>query len=131
MQTFQIISLVDITRSRPDRSCTDQLKLGQQANFNSLLQAIGIRSNIEWQDDPKMHTGRLPDPFDGAASHWIWTFTVERDFVFDKQGDPVGLLLDDIHGVPVVDGLNNTVLLAPLAFQTRGKGMNIWATKLT
>ena len=130
MQTYQVISLVDITRSRPDRSCTDQIKLGQQANFNSLIQAIGIRSNVEWQNDPEMHNGRLPEPFDGKANYWTWTFTVERDFVFDKNGDAVGLLLDDLHGVPVVDGLNNTVMLKPSVFQTKGKDMNIWVSRL-
>jgi len=130
MQTYQVISLVDITRSRPDRSCTDQIKLGQQANFNSLIQAIGIRSNVEWQNDPEMLNGRLPEPFDGKATYWTWSFTVERDFVFDKNGDAVGLLLDDLHGVPVVDGLNNTVMLKPTVFQTKGKDMNIWVSRL-
>ena len=89
MQTYQVISLVDITRSRPDRSCTDQIKLGQQANFNSLIQAIGIRSNIDWQIDPVMHSGRLPEPFDGKANYWTWTFTVERDYVFEKNNNPI------------------------------------------
>lgn len=131
MQTYQVISLVDITRSRPDRSCTDQLKLGQQANFNTLIQTIGIRSNLEWQTDPEMHTGRLPYPFDGAAVHWTWTFSVERDYIFEKDGDPVALLFDDINGVPVVDGLNNTVMLKPSVFQTKGKDMNIWISRLT
>lgn len=131
MQTYQVISLVDITRSRPDRNCTDKILVGQQANFNSLIQAIGLRSNVEWQADPKNDTGRLPDPFDGAATHWIWTFSVERDWVFQKGNDDVGLLLDDLHGVPVIDGLNNTVFLTPSAFQTRGKGMNIWVSRLT
>ena len=131
MQTYQVISLVDITRSRPDRNSINRLEIGQQANFNSLLQAIGLRSNVEWQIDPKCDNGRLPDPFDGKAAYWTWNFTVERDWVFQKETDPVGLLLDDLHGVPVIDGLNNTVLLTPSAFQTRGKGMNIWVYKLT
>lgn len=130
MQTYQVISLVDITRSRPDRSCTDQFKLGQQANFNSLIQAIGIRSNLEWQIDPVMQSGRLPDPFDGKANYWTWTFTVERDYVFEKDGDPVALLFDDLNGVPVIDGLNNTAMLKPPVFQTKGKDMNIWISRL-
>jgi len=105
--------------------------VGQQANFNSLIQAIGIRSNVDWQSDPRQLDGRLPLPFDGAATHWIWTFSVERDWVFQKGNDDVGLLLDDLHGVPVIDGLNNTVALIPSAFQTKGKDMNIWVTKIT
>ena len=69
MPRYQITTLVDITRTDPTRSETDKLKLAQQANFNSLLQAIGLRSNVAWVKDPVMKTGRLPDPLDGAAAH--------------------------------------------------------------
>jgi len=126
MQQFKLVSVVDITRSRPSRSETDHLKLGQQANFNSLIQAIGIRSNVEWDQDPECHTGRLPDAIEGAATHWIWKFSVERDFVFRLNNDPVGLLLDDLHGVPVISQLNNSVDITPSIFQTKGDRANIW-----
>lgn len=131
MQRYQVISLVDITRSKPDRTCTNRILLGQQSNFNSLIQAIGLRANPEWTDDPVMESGRLPEPFDGKANHWIWTFSAERDSVFEKDDNPVGLLLDDLHGVPVIDELNNTVLLSPCAFQTKGKDKNIWVSKIS
>jgi hypothetical protein len=126
MQHFKIISLVDITRSNPSRVETDKIKLGQQANFNSLIQAIGLRANLEWNKDPEQLAGRLPDPIDGAATHWIWEFFVERDSVFEKNNDPVGLLLDDLQGVPVVKELNNSVDIMPAIFQTTGKHKNIW-----
>jgi hypothetical protein len=71
MARYRIVTLIDITRSQPAREETDQTLLGQQANFNSLLQAIGLRSNVTWLRDPKKHTGRLPDPASGKATHWI------------------------------------------------------------
>ena len=77
-----------------------------------------------------MQTGRLPDPFDGKANYWTWTFSVERDYVFEKDGNPVALLFDDLNGVPVIDGLNNTTVLKPSVFQTKGKDMNIWVSRL-
>ena len=126
MQHFKIISLVDITRSNPSRVETDKIKLGQQANFNSLLQAIGLRSNVEWDQDPVQHSGRLPDPIDGAATYWIWEFYIERDNVFQKDNDPAGLLLGDLQGVPVVNLLNNSADIMPSIFQTEGKHINIW-----
>ena len=52
MPRYKIITLVDITRTNPDRSERDQLKVSQQANFNSLIQAIGLRSNVDWERDP-------------------------------------------------------------------------------
>ena len=126
MQRFKIISLVDITRSIPSRIETDRIKLGQQANFNSLLQAIGLRSNMEWDRDPEQYSGRLPDLLEGAAVHWVWEFWVERDFVFRLDDNPVGLLLDDLEGVPVINQLNNSVDITPSIFQTKGDRANIW-----
>ena len=126
MQRYKIISLVDITRSRPSRTEVDRVKVGQQANFNSLLQAIGLRSNIEWDSDPVEFNGRLPENIDGKAVHWVWEFIAERDQVFQKDLDPVGLLLDDLHGIPVVTGLNNSAELIPPMFQTKNNNQNTW-----
>lgn len=126
MQRYKIVSLVDITRSRPSRTESDRVKVSQQANFNSLLQSIGLRSNIEWDSDPVEHSGRLPENIEGKAVHWIWEFTSERDQVFQKDLDPVGLLLDDLHGTPIVANLNNSVELTPPMFQTKGNGRNTW-----
>ena len=127
MARYQIVTLVDITRSNPSRSNADKLKQGQQANFNSLLQAIGMRSNITWDSDPKFKTGTLPTA-SGKANHWIWEFTTERDEVFHKDNDPVGLLVDDLHGVPIISDLNNTADLYPAIFQTKGNSINTWLT---
>jgi hypothetical protein len=130
MPRYQIVTLVDITRTNPSRAETDQHLLAQQANFNTLLQSIGLRSNVTWDADPKELTGVLPHPLNGKANHWIWTFEVERDQVFAKDGDPVGLLLEDLHGVPIIDRLNNTAIVDPAAFQTQGENINIWVSEL-
>jgi hypothetical protein len=118
MARYNITTLIDITRSNPDRTDTDSLKLGQQANFNSLIQAIGLRANPEWRIDPKRFTGQLPEPFKGKAAYWTWEFDSERDDVFLEDNNPVGLLIKDLHGVPVVPDLTNTADITPAAFQT-------------
>ena len=128
MARYKIVTLVDITRTNPDRAETDKLKLSQQANFNSLIQAIGLRSNITWNRDPKKHNGSLPDGIGGKAVHWIWEFDVERDEVFLEGNDPVALLVKDLQGVPVIDCLENSADLDPAAFQTRGDKQNTWLT---
>jgi hypothetical protein len=129
MPRYQIVTLVDITRTNPTRSETDQHLLAQQANFNTLLQSIGLRSNVEWTVDPAECRGILPHPLEGRANHWVWTFEVERDEVFNKDGDPVGLLLDDLHGVPIISQLNNSVDIDPAVFQTQGPNTNIWVSE--
>lgn len=132
MARYQIITLVDITCNNSSRSEIDQKKLSQQANFNSLLQAIGLRANVEWEQTPEMKDGRLPHPRTGKANHWIWEFNTERDLLFYKsENDPVGLLLDDLHGVPIIDQLNNDVDIYPAIFATRGENTNIWIYELS
>lgn len=120
MPWYTIISLVDITRANPARDETDKKLLAQQANFNSLIQAIGLRSNVEWESDPIKREGALPLPFDGRGSFWEWEFYAEREDVFLDSDDPVGLLKQDLHNVPVLNGLEETIDLEPSVFQIYG-----------
>jgi hypothetical protein len=73
----------------------------------------------------------MPDAIEGAATHWIWQFSVERDFVFRLDDDPVGLLLDDLQGVPVINRLNNSVDIMPSIFQTKGTHVNVWISLIS
>ena len=130
MARYRIVTLVDITRSHPAREEADKTLLGLQANFNSLLQAIGLRSNVEWLRDPKKYTGRLPEPASGKATYWIWEFDCERDEVFLQDGDPVYLLVHDLNHVPVIVDLANSEDIDPAAFQTQGDMINTWVTMI-
>lgn len=125
---YQIITLVDITKTNPHRGSTDPLTLGQQSNYNTLIQTIGLRANIDKSVDPRIETGRLPEPFTGKGTYWTFEFEIERDDVFLKDDNPVGLLSDDLHGVPIIANLNNTVELDPAVFTTSGKKFNTWLT---
>lgn len=129
MPRYKIVTLVDITRTNATKSDSSELKIKQQQNFNSLRQTIELRSNVSWIADPRKFDGRLPEPFQGKSTYWTWEFDVEREDTFLKNNDPVGLLLEDLHGVPIIDGLNNTVMIDPAAFQTRGSNVNIWVTE--
>ena len=130
MARYRIVTFIDITRSRPVREETDKTLLGQQANFNSLLQAIGLRSNVEWLHDPKKQTGRLPEPATGKATYWTWEFDCERDEVFLQDDDPVYLLVHDLNHVPVITDLENSEDITPAAFQTQGNNINTWVAMI-
>jgi len=131
MARYQVITLVDITRTNASRYETDKTKLGQQANFNALQQAIGLRSNFSFVVDPQQEAGVLPKGLEGRATYWTWYFDTERDSVFLKGQDPVGLLIDDIHGVPITNQLNNSVDIDPAAFISKGDRANIWIYEIT
>lgn len=126
MPRYRIVTLIDITRTNASKSESDQIKTKQQQNFNSLRQAIELRSNVDWNKDPIKQTGKLPDPFDGKANNWTWEFDVEREDVFLKDDDPVKLLRDDLHGVPIILGLEETIEINPPAFKTKGDDFNTY-----
>ena len=130
MPRYQIVTLVDITRTMPSRSETDHKKIAQQANFNSLVQAIGMRSNVTWDRDPIAEMGRVSDQ-DFKAMHWRWEFFVEREQVFLKDQDAVGLLKTDLDGVPVIVGLNDSADINPACFFSQGDKINIWIHEIS
>lgn len=128
MSRYRIITLIDITRSNPNRDIKDHVLLSQQANFNSLVQAIGLRSNLSWDVDPIKTDGTLPEPFEGRAACWIWEFETEQEEVFRKDDDPVGLLADDLHGVPIITDLEETIDIDPQIFNLKSKKTNTFLT---
>jgi hypothetical protein len=126
MPRYRITTLIDITRTNASKTESSDLKIKQQQNFNSLRQAIELRSNVDWNRDPIKQTGILPDPFEGKANHWIWEFDVEREDIFLKDGDPVRLLKEDINGVPIITGLEESTDITPAAFKLQSNDFNTY-----
>jgi hypothetical protein len=78
-----------------------------------------------------MTKGALPYDLGGKANHWSWEFDVERDDVFLRDNDSVGLLVDDLNGVPIIPNLNNSSEIDPACFITKGEKANIWVRDIT
>jgi len=111
---------VDITPSMPNRDNTDTVLRAQQSNFNSLIQGIELRANVFWDQGPLMAT-------DSEGNNtWHWTFSVEQQGVFDNGDNPIGLLLEDLNNIPVINHLPNTPNLTHPAFKTKGSDRNTW-----
>jgi len=85
MARYQVITLVDITRTHASRYETDKTKLGQQANFNALQQAIGLRSNFSFLSDPLQQAGQLPRDLEGKATYWTWNFERALDLTYKEH----------------------------------------------
>jgi hypothetical protein len=128
MARYRITTLVDITRTNPQRTDHDPLHLAQQANFDSLIQSIGIRSNVEWDLDPEALEGKVPSGI--KATYWMWDFYAEREDIFRRDDDAAGLLVDDLNNVPIIGNLTNSVELTPSAFITKGENPNTWVREL-
>ena len=119
MPRYKIKTTVDITRSNPSREDTNSVRNGQQLNFNTLLQGIGMRANVEWDNDPQLVEYQ-------DTKEWFWEFEAEQVDVFATKDDPVGLIKQDLQGIPVIRNLTETATLEKPIFITSGDNQNIW-----
>ena len=120
MPSYKLITEVDITRTQPNRDNTDTVLRAQQSNFNSLIQGVELRANVMWNIDPE----RVVDS--EGNSTWHWTFFVEQTGVYADQYSPIGLLLEDLNNIPIINHLPTTPNLTHPAFKTKGSDRNTW-----
>ena len=104
---FKIITLVDITKTDARRH--DEKKLvNQQANFNTLYNTIGLRTNptefnvTTIDDDVNLYN--FGKKYKGNHKIWVVEFFVEAD-----ESTNVELLECDFDLVPIITGLDETI----------------------
>jgi len=79
-----------------------------QANFDTILQCIGLRANPEIRKYPHKKYKTQPLEFgfliDEDTDLWYWKFefTVSQLSVYDNENDPLGYLIQDCHEVPML-----------------------------
>ena len=109
-----VSTLIDITQSGERRG--NSLEAKQQANYNTLIQTLGLRILPEMQEI----TNSIKDCTDMfgslyASKHRVWEF----DFDFDYEGGlSEEMLLEDFDLVPFLKGLNETASLPHAVFRT-------------
>lgn len=128
MQRFKIATLVDITETRQYRKEPSiELEWNQQQNFAMLIQSIGMRVNPLFNAPPlreivDISSYNFGTNFKGHQAVWTFNMHIEYDGGFtDSEGNPVGLLLNDLHLVPIVSNLTNTASFKIDVFDTKGK----------
>lgn len=126
---YKLYTLVDITHTKQYRaeSGKEHLRFKEQ-NFNTVLQTLGIRSNI-WYDAGPVITevkGQLVG-FDTDEIVRVWRFDwfTEREHLYEESGDPVAYLKKDFHLVPYINGLDETMQQDYAVFNTMPKVNNI------
>lgn len=126
---YKLYTLVDIThtgqyRAEPGKEAARW----KEQNFNTIIQTLGIRSNILYNINPTLVEvkGKVVG-FDTNEIIRVWRFDFEseRDFVYEKDGDPIGFLKDDFNLVPYINGLDELMEQKYAVFVTEGKGKNI------
>ncbi len=126
---YKLYTTVDITntgqyRSEPGRE-TERWK---EQNFQTVLQTLGMRANVSYKQPPLMTeiSGHIFGFNTNKIIHvWQFDFYTERENFFDKDGDPIGYLLEDFDGVPYISGLDESMEQNYNVFVTEGIARNI------
>lgn len=126
MELIEIKTLVDITNNKANRSMlASQLEQDQTRNFNTLRQCLELRSIIIFDDNPLMEEieiNKLNFGKEYKGKHKVWTFTFRTDRAgnyTDERGNAIGLLLDDIHQVPIIKNLAETINISKAIFDCK------------
>ena len=118
MERIQISTTIDITDTgvkRPEHGTEKQFN--QFKNYMTFHQVLGLRSNFTIVDPPRFEKDR-------------WTMIVEtdRDLVYATNDDPIGLLKEDLHQVPILTGLDEVKQQKQAIITTKGNQPNTFVT---
>ena len=122
---FRIQTLVDITETRARRQGDDKFAYKQEANFQTVLQTIGLRVNINYENSPcfdeiTVTKMSFDDKYKGKQMLWTFEFDVEYEDALTLE-----MLEGDFDLIPIITGLNETIQLDKALFKTTGKNKNI------
>ena len=123
MQTIEIKTLIDITNTRVSRpNQGTQLEMDQHRNFTTLKQCAELRSIISYDFSPDNKVVDVKDlgfgsKFKGKHAVWTFRFSPDRTGAYAKGDNDIGCLLEDVHGVPVVEKLTETINIEKAIFE--------------
>jgi len=116
---FMIKTLVDITNTNAKKEHAFEHQ--QQQNFLTLLQTISLRSNPVILELPSCSNIDTESVFNIKGKNNVWTM------IFDFEAEAshsLEMLTNDLDLVPVIQGLNETVILSPSVFFTSNGSVN-------
>lgn len=125
MIIIEIQTLIDITDSKVSRPIRGRLKEHDQfRNFATLKQCVELRSNINFETDPYMENLDIKGlefgtSYKGKHNVWTFRFSPDRTGVYSDGTNEIGYLIEDIHNVPVVQNLTETVNIAKAMFDLK------------
>lgn len=96
----------------------------QRQNLNTLTQTIALRANpmqikVHMMGNQDMKDYQFGDNYGGNHNVWLLSFTVEQSNVFQNKNGELGGLEDDIHQVPIIADLLESVTITPEIFDTK------------
>lgn len=126
---YKLYTLVDITHTGQYRhEHGKEIAKMQEQNFNTILQTLGLRSNVFYGGGPvtlEVKGSLIGFNTDEIIRVWRFDWTTERENLYLKDEDPVGYLKDDFQLIPYIKGLNEAMEQNYAVFNTTDPGANI------
>ena len=126
MELIEIKTLIDVTGNLVTRVVQgSQLEIEQIRNFNTLRQCLELRALVEYDATPTVSRVDITNMNFGTkytGQHNVWTFTFRTDragFYLDETGNKVGYLVEDMHYVPIIKNLTETINIEKAMFDTK------------
>jgi|APGre2960657373_1045057.scaffolds.fasta_scaffold00073_41 hypothetical protein len=124
MEIVEIKTLIDVTNTQVSRANQGTPEeYDQYRNWTTLLQCIGLRSIIAYEGDAESEIVDIKNSGFGSAykgKHRVWTFRFypDRPAAFYDGNNAVGLLIEDLNSVPVMQKLTETINIDRPVFNT-------------
>ena len=126
---YKLYTLVDITHTNQYRlEPGKEILRYKEQNFNTVLQTLGIRSNIFYTSGPsrlEVKGSLVGFKTDEIIRVWRFDWHTERENLYLANDDPIGLLRQDFHLVPYINGLDEMMSQQYAVFNTDDIGNNI------
>lgn len=122
---FRLQTLIDITETGTRRQDENKFAYKQEANFQTLLQTIGLRTNLSYTKSPEINEITIAklgfgDKYKGKQKVWTFDFDIEAEGALD-----INTLNEDFNLIPVILGLNETAKIEQALFRTVNGDTNI------
>jgi hypothetical protein len=126
MDIIEIKTLIDITNTGVLRLTQGTaLELDQNRNFSTLRQCCEMRSVIFYQSPSSIEEIDVKNlgfgsSYKGTNNVWTFRFSPDRSDVYiDNDGNSIGQLIEDIHEVPVIRNLKETINIHKAIFDCK------------
>jgi hypothetical protein len=127
METILVKTLIDVSDTGVVRyNRENEMAYNQQKNWAMLLQTIGLRALIEYDhpvfcENTELRAMGFGEKHRGVHNVWTLKFRTDRDQSYANEKSPVGLLLADLHEVPIILNLTETINMNRPVFDTQSR----------
>jgi hypothetical protein len=122
MEIIEVKTLIDITNTNLKRPNTsNDLESNQYRNWTTFLQCLGLRCIISYDRSPIVSNIDIKElgfgsKYKGKQAVWTFRFTPDRSDSYLNNDSRLGLLINDLHQVPIIENLNETINIPKAVF---------------